>query len=277
MKFLEHLFLGSNALEDINFFSNINLKSLTHLSLFNNKIKNIAPLKDCFFPYLEILNLSFNKIEDISCLCKAKFNYLNSLYLNDNQIKNINNLNDAFPLLQILDLENNLISDINVFSKVLFINSIKELYLDNNPIAKYEDLNLSYFPSLKKISFSKIKNQNLNLLLLSIKMKLFGYELEKDEEVNRININTNNKISILFIPKKYFDNIYYNYDKLNSKNTFKIITDSDITRKELEEFFINEIVFLHGEKMKENIFDENIGKSKDFNNYSILCYLDEKK
>ena len=203
IKNLEYLYLGSNSIENISFLSKNNLIYLTHLSLYNNKISDISALKYCSFPSLETLNLSYNQIKNISYLDKVEIENLTNLYLNNNKISDINVFQKVFPLLEILNLENNEIYDINVFNRVPFEYSIKELYLDNNPISKFNKLHLCYFPSIKQIILPK---KDENLLLLSIKMKLYGYEMDekdkiygKDEEeylsdeMNKIIIDSNDK------------------------------------------------------------------------------------
>ena len=283
VKDLEYLFIGSNSIENIN-FSSKDLLYLTHLSLFNNKINNLSSLKNCSFPNLEILNLSFNKITDISYLCKADFKFLKELYLNNNKISNINDLQNAFPFLEILNLKNNSIFDINIFNKVLFSNTIKKLNLDSNPLFKYEELNLSYFPSIKKINLGTINETNENWLWIIMKVQLFGYELfnESSKEKNEIiikeeEVEKNNKISILFIPES---NIY-NYKELkyfDKRKTFKIITNPNITKEELEEFLINDILKLPNKEFEgknfifNEIIDKNNMKYKKINNYSIFFY-----
>ena len=286
LKKLEYLFLGSNPLTNFEFFAGNKLLSLTCLSLNNNKINDLSSLKNSLFPNIETLNLSNNLIKDISFICKAKFKYLTNLYLNNNKIENISLLGELSPCLKILDLNNNSISDINVLSEVLFANNIKELYLDNNPIYKYEKLNFSYFSSVKKLIIpSKCKNDH-NLLLVSIKMKLHGYELlDEEPKENKIIINCKNfdeKISILLIPDKYSNDIYKDMNKLNNSNSFKIIANSDITKKELKEFFCNEILGIQNKKFYDksiNIFSkiENETKNEEsmkYNNYTFFCYND---
>ena len=287
---LEYLNLGSNSIEDIYWLSKSNLISLTHLSLYNNKINDISALKKCFFPSLETLNLSYNQIKNISYLDKVKIENLTNLYLNNNEISDINVFQKIFPLLEILNLENNKIYDINVFNRVQFKNNIKELYLDNNPISKFEKLHLCYFPSIKQITLP-IKSENL--LLLSTKMKLYGYEIDEEENfsdkmnnsintINTINIDSNdesNKISVLFINSIYSNNIYKNIQYLNNKNTFKIITNENVDKNELVEFFNNTILEIPKEKFKENniFFETKYEKDYgEFSNYSIVFYTDKK-
>ena len=281
IKDLEYLFVNSNNIENINFFSK-NLIYLTHLSLFNNKISDLSSMKNCSFPNLEILNLSFNKITDISDLCKADMKFLKELYLFNNKINNINDLQNAFPLLEILNLENNSIFDINIFNKILFSNTIKELCLYNNPISKYEELNFTYFPSIQKINLGEINKTNENLLWITMKVQLFGYELfiESSNEKNEIIIEANDKISILFIPESHIYN-YKDLEYFDKTRIFKIIANSNITLEKLESFFVNNIL-----KLPNKIFDgknfisdekgnKNVLKTKKINNYSIFFYDDK--
>ena len=291
LKNLENLYIGSNFIKNINFFTGINLMSLTCLSLCNNYISDISSLDNCSFPNLETLNLSFNQIVNISPICKNRFKNLTNLYLNNNNIRNIDYLEKSFPILEILNMENNSIIDINVFNKVLFINNIKELYLNDNPITEYEKLNLCYFPSIKKIYLYKNTKKNENLMLLSIKLKLFGHKLNDEEiitkeknEINKIIDISNNKISILFIPDYYSYDINKYIDNLNNSNTFKIIANSDVTQEELENFFIDDILDISNEKLKKNdlvsfkeLYDKNMIKAKKYNNNSIIFYIVKDK
>ena len=108
-------------------------------------------------------------------------------------------------------------------------------------------------------------------------MKLFGYEMDEIDEINeiedeqisdglnKINIEPIDKISILFSPS-YYSNIYEKLNYLNNKNTFKIITNSNVTQKELFEFFNNNILEMPKGKFKD----------KKYTNYSIVFYTDEK-
>ena len=112
-------------------------------------------------PNLKVLNLSNNSINNISFLTKSKMNNLKALFLNGNFITDIDVFQKIFPLLEILNLENNFIHDINIFNKVIFKENIKELYLDNNEIEKFKELNLCYCPSQKKLAYLIIiKNYN---------------------------------------------------------------------------------------------------------------------
>ena len=276
---LENLYIGSNSIESITFISGINFSSLTCLSLYNNKINDLSPLKNSHIPFLETLNLSFNEIVDISPICNEGFNNLITIYLNNNQIQNINYLENSFPILEVLNMENNSIFDINVLDKVKFINNIKELYLNNNPIAKFEKLHLCYFPSIKKITLCKNTKENQNLSLLTIKLKLFGYEIDEEDSKNinknEIIMNPNEKISVLFIPDYCSHNIYkYINDLENINNIFKIIANSNVTKEELEKYFIDEILDISNEKSE--LFKKDIEKTQKYNNYSIIFYNENK-
>ena len=242
----------------------------------------MSSLKNCSFPNLEILNLSFNKITDIYYLCKADFKNLKELYLNNNRINNINELKNAFPFLEILNLENNSISDINIFNRVLFSYTIKNLNLDKNPISKYEDLNFAYFPSINQINLGVVNKENENLLLISMKVQLFSYESfnESSKEKNEIIIEENDKISVLFIPET-LSNVYKDIKSFNKRKIFKIIANSNITQEELEDFFKKNILKLPNKKFKiENFVSNETGNKNDLkiqkiNNYSIFFYNDK--
>ena len=283
---IELLSFNSNNIKSLLLSYRAELKNLTYLSFSNNKISNITELISCFsIPNIKILNLSFNNISNISILCKAKYNYLNSLFLNNNKINNIDSLQELFPLLEILNLENNDIYNINIFSKVKFKDNIKELYLDNNPIQYFEKLNLCYFPSLEKINLPK------ELSLLSFKMKLFGYYMDdyfyftKEIKKNKIyytynkNIKFDERISILFIPKSYYNPndikkfIIENIQYLNKKNSFKIISNSYVNEEALHDFFIFEVLGLSKHEKSQVKLTTNYKIDDNF----IVFYEDKNK
>ena len=208
---LEFLFLSSNLIRTTKSFAKIQFMNLVYLSLSKNKINDISYLNSLNLKKLVTLNLSYNEICDISPLNIVN---LKELFLNNNKIKTISSLKKYFKCLEILNLENNLIEDINVFKDIKFLETIRELYLDFNPIEEYEELNLSYFPSLKKISLSSM---NKKLRLLSIKMKLYGYEIDNNDSIE--------KISILLIPFNLSGMLNNDINNCDYKNCFKIIAN----------------------------------------------------
>ena len=169
---LSYLSLSHNIINDISTLSFSNLPSIKVLDLSFNQITNINSFEKMNFPILEELYLNNNKINDISVLEKTNFQVLKILELKNNYIKKIEVLEKVkYENLEILNFEGNKIIDINVFEKVNFINSLKELYLINNPIEYYDSLNLCYFHSLKKINLSKTDQ---HLKIMSIKLQLYG-------------------------------------------------------------------------------------------------------
>ena len=220
---LEFLFLSFNSLSNLISFEEINLRGLLYLSLSRNSISNISYLVKANLNKLSILDLSFNKIKDLSDLSEINCINLKELYLNNNKIEDLEVFGNIFENLEILNLENNQIININIFKNAKFIHSIKELYLDFNPIKEYEDLNLCYLQSLDKISIS---TTNKNLRLIGIKMKLYGYEMDE---------NNLEKISILFLPIKLSNIMKNDINNYNYTNCFKIIANNKVKIEELYE------------------------------------------
>ena len=263
---LEFLFLSSNLIQNTKAFVKIEFRNLVYLSLSKNKINNILHLNSFNLKKLVILNLSYNEINDISSLDIIN---LKELYLNNNKIDDITSFKN-FKYLEILNLENNLIKDINIFKEVKFLETIKQLYLNNNPIEQYEELNLSYFPSLKNISLSSM---NKKLKILSIKMKLYGYEID--------NINSIEKISILLIPFNLSEVLNNDINKYDYKNCFKIITNKNVNEKYLFNYFIEEILEINYKTEDKLINFQIINEDEEesvnnFTNYTIISYFDNK-
>ena len=261
---LSYLSLSHNMINDISTLSFSNLSSIKVLDLSFNQITNINSFEKVNFPILEDLYLNNNKINDISTLQKTNFQVLKKLDLKNNYIKEIEVLEKVnYENLEILNLESNEIIDINVFIKVIFINSLKELYLINNPIKYYDLLNLCYFPSLNKINLSK--NDEL-LQILSIKLRLYGYKMN--------NINTNRKVSILIAP---FQLKTKSIESCDYKNTFKIITKKNAQFKDIKHFFLKEVLEMKEQEEIENdnyiILDKN---NENIDNYTIFFYSDKK-
>ena len=304
---LEYLFLAFNNIIGIKEFSGINLHNLSYLSLSHNNIYDISPLSQADLKNLNVLNLSFNKIEDISSLGKVNCEFLEELKLNnndisdikifektnfkglkildlkENQINYINILEKAsFPNLEILDLSKNKIFSINPLSKVSFTETLKELYLSDNPFRDYDPLKLNYFPSLTKIRLLTTYKNDLmkyQLKILSIKLRLYGYELKNPN-------NNKNPISILITPF----NLIKNWENLESEsfdytNSFKIITNINSKKDDIINFFFDEILEMTNYEKNNNknlisfepypsLLNE-IKEENDINNYFVLSYIDD--
>ena len=260
----KYLFLAFNNFIGLKEFSGINLNNLSYLSLSHNNIYDISPLSQANLKNLNVLNLSFNKIKDISALEKIISEFLEELNLNNNDILDIkilektnfkelkildlkvNQINyidilekSSFQNLEILDLSKNKIININPLSKVSFTETLKELYLSDNPIKDYQSLNLNYFPSLTKIRLLTSYGSNIikyQLKILSIKLRLYGYELNKS--------NNKNSISILITPYNLIKNWENSENELfDYTNSFKIITNiSSKKQDDIINFFFDEIL-----------------------------------
>ncbi|GAW80028.1 protein phosphatases PP1 regulatory subunit sds22 [Plasmodium gonderi] len=138
-KNLKILQLISNCIEKIENLEN-NLE-LENLELYENSIKKIENI--CMLTNLKILDLSFNKIriiENIDTLIN-----LEELYLSSNKIAKIENLQNC-KKLRLLELGYNKIRKIENLEN---LTNLEELWLGKN---KIEELNIPFFPKLKKLS-----------------------------------------------------------------------------------------------------------------------------
>ncbi|KAH8411981.1 hypothetical protein KR222_004551, partial [Zaprionus bogoriensis] len=116
------------------------LPNLTKLCLNCNKIEVIEHIE--MLTALKELNLSFNyitKIENLETLV-----HLEVLSLFSNHITKIENL-ETLDKLIILSIGNNLIETLDGIDRLRFVNSLKVLNLEGNPIAKQPDFPLSEY------------------------------------------------------------------------------------------------------------------------------------
>ena len=308
----EYLFLSYNQINSLNNFKNVNLNNICHLSLIGNKIDDLYPLCKSKLNNLNVLNLSYNNIRNISPLSEANFPFLEELILDNNKINNIqifektyfpelislnlksNNITDIrvfsivkFQKLETLNLTNNKIENINPLKKVEFSDTLKELYLSDNPIREFQNLHLTYFPSLIKVNMltssndNKINNDlNKKLKLLSIKLKLFGYEFNNND--------MNNSISIIITPYNLINNsLISDIQSFDYTNSFKIITSSNSNEDKIINFFYENILEMSGAEIKEKenfilieefefLTETDTGDGNRFNNNSVLSYLDDE-
>ena len=305
---LEYLFLAFNNIIGIKEFSGINLDNLNYLSLSHNNIYDITPLSEAGLKNLNVLNLSFNKIKDISSLQKINSEFLEELKLNNNDISDIKILEKtnfkklkildlkenqidkiyvlekaSFPNLEILDLSKNKINNINPISNASFTETLKELYLSDNPIRDYDSLKVNYFPSLTKIRLLipyKDDIMKYQLKILSIKLRLYGYELKKQ------NNNNKNQVSILITPF----NLIKNWENLESEsfdytNSFKIVTNINSKKDDIINFFFDEKLEMTDYEKNNNknliLFEpyspslNEIKEENEINNYFVLSYIDD--
>ena len=309
----EYLFLSYNQINDLDSFNDVDLNHICHLSLIGNKIKDLSTLYKSRLVNLNVLNLSHNNLNDISPLSKTKFPFLEELILDNNNISNIeifektnypqllflnlknNNIIDIrklsvakFPKLESLDLTNNKITNINPLKDVEFSETLKELYLSDNPIKEFENLHLTYFPSLKKVKMlasnyndNKINSDlNKKIKLLLIKLKLYGYEFN--------NQNKNNSVSILLTPYNLINNSSISDNQsFDYTNSFKIITSRYTDEDQIYKYFYENILEMNSLEIqkKENfiLFEEyeyltetDTGDGSRFNNNTVLAYIDDE-
>ncbi|EDW28450.1 GL19199 [Drosophila persimilis] len=115
------------------------LPNLTKLCLNCNKIEVIEHIE--MLTALKELNLSFNyitKIENLETLVN-----LETLSLFSNRIRRIENL--SLKKLVILSIGNNLIDTVDGIERLRFLNSLKVLNLEGNPIAQKPDFPLALY------------------------------------------------------------------------------------------------------------------------------------
>ena len=309
----EHLFLSYNQINNLNSFRNVDLNHICHLSLIGNNIKDLSPLYESKLNNLNVLNLSYNNIRNISPLSEANFPFLEELILDNNNINNIqifektnfpelsllnlknNNIYDIsvlsvaiFPKLEYLNLTNNKIKNINPLKNIKFSETLKELYLSDNPIREFIDLHLTYFPSLKKVNIiasnnnDKTINNDLNkkLKLLSIKLRLYGYEFN--------NQNKNDSVSIIIVPYNLIKNSSISDNQsFNYTNSFKIITSSNTDEDKIYNYFYESILEMNSYEIKEKknfilieeyeyLNETDTGDGSRFNNNTVLSYIDDE-
>ena len=301
---LEFLFLSNNNINKLESFQKANLNNLNYLSLAQNNISDISQLSNAKLNNLNVLNSSFNKIENISCFEKMNIPYLEELKLSNNKIINIesfeninlpklklldlkfNKIKDIkilenvnFPELEIINMDNNNIHDINSLKDISFQKTLKELNLSNNPIKKFDMLNLSYFPSLEKVNILTLSNNIIDqqLKILSIKLRLYGYNL---------NSKNNGFISILIAPFNITKSEIWENNLFDYKNSFKINANINSNLEEIISFFFSKVLEMSENEISEfknlidfklfNLIDINEDNDKnEINNYSILTYLDD--
>ncbi|XP_017846354.2 dynein regulatory complex subunit 3 [Drosophila busckii] len=135
------------------------LPNLTKLCLNCNKIEVIEHIG--MLTALKELNLSFNyitKIENLHTLIN-----LEVLSLFSNRITKIENL-EALDKLVILSIGNNLIEKFDGIERLRFVNSLRVLNLEGNPIAKLPEFPLSQYvtamlPQLNYYEYVYIKDE----------------------------------------------------------------------------------------------------------------------
>nr|DAA06417.1 TPA_inf: protein phosphatase [Drosophila ananassae] len=161
------------------------LPNLTRLSLNCNKIEAIENIE--MLTNLKELNLSFNFIEKIENL-DALVN-LEVVSLFSNRIEIIENM-DKLSKLVIISLGNNLIDSVEGVKRFRFMNNLKVLNLEGNPIAKKKDFCLlkyviAILPKLNYYEYTFIKNE-----LREESTSIFYRELREIEDKQEKEIQT---------------------------------------------------------------------------------------
>nr|AAL28098.1 protein phosphatase regulatory subunit short isoform [Drosophila melanogaster] len=135
------------------------LPNLTKLCLNCNKIETIENIE--MLTNLKDLNLSFNfieKIENLDTLVN-----LEVLSLFSNKIEAIENI-DMLTMLVIISLGNNLIDTVEGIERFRFMNNLKIINLEGNPIAKRTNFCLlkyisAILPKLNYYEYTFIKSE----------------------------------------------------------------------------------------------------------------------
>ena len=179
VKKLKILLLGRN---NINQIKNLNsLTELETLDLHNNKIKNIEGLQS--LKKLKEINLSNNLLCFFDELIHNKS--LENINISKNLIATIPNLsNGVFDSVKILNLSKNLINKINYLEELSKLTSLKELYLDFNPIFK----NLDAIPIINKLP----TKDKIPIMQNSPKIKDKAGPIFKKKEIGIIDNNKSN-------------------------------------------------------------------------------------
>ncbi|XP_002003083.3 dynein regulatory complex subunit 3 isoform X1 [Drosophila mojavensis] len=160
------------------------LPNLTKLCLNCNKIEVIEHIG--MLTALKELNLSFNyitKIENLETLVN-----LEVLSLFGNRITRIENL-ETLDKLVILSIGNNLINVLDGIDRLRFVNSLKVLNLEGNPIAKLPDFPLSQYvtailPQLNYYEYVFIKDEVREAAQKRFYRELREIEAKQEKEIH---------------------------------------------------------------------------------------------
>lgn len=154
LKFLEGINLSKNKIYKVS--DNVNkLFKLKSLNLSNNLIVELGgDYSD--MQNLEVINLTSNRIS------KFPFGFSNciklkDLYLENNNLKELNGLIEGnFVNLVTLDLNKNSIIDLP--KSIMYLESLRRLKIDNNPI-EYFPRELCYLPFDCKVNYNKSETE----------------------------------------------------------------------------------------------------------------------
>ncbi|EDW03562.1 GH10435 [Drosophila grimshawi] len=152
------------------------LPNLTKLCLNCNKIEVIEHIG--MLTALKELNLSFNyitKIENLDTLVN-----LEVLSLFSNRITKIENL-ETLEKLVILSIGNNLIDVLDGIDRLRFVNSLKVLNLEGNPIAKLPDFPLTQYVTAILPQLNYYKYVFIKAEMREAAQKRFSRELREIE------------------------------------------------------------------------------------------------
>ena len=229
VKKLKILLLGRN---NINQIKNLNsLTELETLDLHNNKIKNIEGLQS--LKKLKEINLSNNLLCFFDELIHNKS--LENINISKNLIATIPNLsNGVFDSVKILNLSKNLINKINYLEELSKLTSLKELYLDFNPIFK----NLDAIPIINKLP----TKDKIPIMQNSPKIKEKVGPIFKKKEIGIIDNNKSNNTI---------------HDNFRAIQKFKKANDSFFRLNKMKKIInYNQAFSTNNLKKKERIIDE---------------------
>ena len=177
--------------EALNNFGIINFTNLKRMSLIDCKIQSLSFLKCPPLLSLQEINLQNNNIsyfEDLNLIKLEKFdlsyNNLNKDMSSENKKNKIVYIN--LPSLKVLNLSNNQIEDISILSQFK-IESLIELYLNNNEIVKINALNTISCGKLKKLN---LRNNKINDISIFTQLS-FCNNIEDIDVMNNEIINLN--------------------------------------------------------------------------------------
>lgn len=152
---LKWLHLVQNEIDSIDDFTFANLTSLGELDLKNNRLTKIGRNTFARLFGLSRLVLDSNDIHTIEVGAFADLSRLKKISVRDNKLKVI--VDDVFDgpnKLESLFLGSNEIE--NIENYLFTLNSLKELWLDDNRIEDIDLVKFAKLPKLKRLNLSKI-------------------------------------------------------------------------------------------------------------------------
>ena len=287
---LRALLLGKNLIEKIKGLSCLTM--LEVLDLHSNKIKQIENLNT--LTKLRIVNLANNQLTSFIELLVNK--ELEEINLRKNLIVSIPNLENNWVKMKKINLAKNMITKIEFLDTFRKLNSLQELYIEDNPVLSISDSfqkllslplrfrdqnNYQKFQSLKNQLTNNKQKEDFKTILSSKNSNDDLPEEEREKRINKIRAEWEKEYQ--FIVSNGFNG--YNTKKIKETkmqlchveiegehtlnlygNAIEVLTYeelyNDITTMQIE-FFNYDILFQ----------SKNIGKILKFKNLSRLIFI----